>query len=138
MLEPQGKKVEMMRFTWKDTTAAVLVAAVVVPYLGYLIRGEMPYIHEPRGMAITGIVFGVAAVALLTGRPALGRGTFERVALVLGVVALGTGLTALWTGNEVLLATFIGLIVATWVLDTLLHTRVLPATRHRGATPSNT
>ena len=127
----------MMRFTWKDTTATVLVAAVVVPYVGYLIRGEMPYIHDPRGMAITGIVFGVAA-ALLTGRPALERGPFVRAALVLGAVALGTGLAALWTGNEILLATFIGLIVATWALDTLIHTKVLPATHHTGATPGRT
>lgn len=123
----------MMRFTWKDTTAAVLVAAVVVPYVGYLFRGEMPYIHDPRGMAITGIVFGGAA-ALLTGRPVSGRGTFVRA---FGIAAIGTGLAALWTGNEVLLATFIGLMVATWVLHTLIRTKVLPGPHHGGATPGH-
>ncbi|MEO6081948.1 MAG: hypothetical protein ABIQ18_02465 [Umezawaea sp.] len=126
-----------MRFTWKDTLAAVLVAAVVVPYLGYLIRGDMPFIQDPRGMAATGIVLGAAA-ALLTGRTALRRGTFVRVALVLGIAALGTGIAALWTENEFLLATFIGLMVATWALGTLIHTKVLPSARHTGATPGHT
>lgn len=136
-LELSGKEVETMRFTWKDTLAAVLVAAVVVPYFGYLIRGDMPFIQDPRGMAATGIVLGAAA-ALLTGRTALGRGMFVRVALVLGIAALGTGIAALWMENEVLLATFIGLMVATWALGTLIHMKVLPAGRHMGTTPGHT
>ncbi|MCS7484749.1 hypothetical protein ACFFQW_43250 [Umezawaea endophytica] len=56
----------------------------------------------------------------------------------LGVVALATGLAALWTGNELLLAMFIGLIVATWALDTTIHARVLPAAHHRGVTAGHT
>jgi hypothetical protein len=29
-----------MRLTWKDATATILVAAIVVPYVGYLIRAK--------------------------------------------------------------------------------------------------
>jgi hypothetical protein len=137
MLELSGKEVEKMRFTWKDILAAVLVAAVVVPYAGYLIRGGMPFIEDPRDMAATGIVLGVAA-ALLTGRTAFGGETFPRLALVLGIAALGTGIAALWTESEILLATFIALMVATWALGTLIHARVLPAARGKRAAPGQT
>ena len=33
----------------KDLGAHLLVAAVAVPYIGYLARGEMPLIEDPRG-----------------------------------------------------------------------------------------
>lgn len=33
-----------MRLTWKDGLATVLVAAIVVPYIGYLAQGSMPFI----------------------------------------------------------------------------------------------
>jgi hypothetical protein len=56
-----------MRLTIRDAVATVLVAAVLVPYLEYLVRGEMPFIEDPRGMPATGLVLGAAAF-LVAGR----------------------------------------------------------------------
>jgi hypothetical protein len=39
----------MMRFVYKNTIASLLVAAILVPYVGYLLRGEMPFLKDPRG-----------------------------------------------------------------------------------------
>lgn len=40
-----------MRSTKEDTVATELVAAVVIAHVGYLPRGETPFIQDPRGMA---------------------------------------------------------------------------------------
>ena len=125
-----------MRFTIKDTAATVLVAAIVVPYVGYLVWGEMPFIQDPRGMAATGLVLGLAA-ALLAGRAALAPGLLHRVALVTGVAALGLGVAAVWTELELLLAAFVIAIVVTWVLATLIHTRAQPPVRTAGRAPQH-
>jgi hypothetical protein len=37
-----------MRLTWKDALVTVLVAAVAVPYVGYLVRGSMPLTESWR------------------------------------------------------------------------------------------
>lgn len=51
------KEVETLRpLTIKDAVATVLLMAVGIPYVGYLIRGEMPFIQDPRGMAGVGLV----------------------------------------------------------------------------------
>jgi hypothetical protein len=121
----------MMRFTWKDTVAAVLVAAIVVPYVGYLVWGEMPFIQDPRGMAATGIVLGLVA-ALLAGRAAFEPGALNRTALGTGVLALALGVAAAWTEFEFLLAAFVIAIVVTWALGTLIHTRAQPPARTAG------
>jgi hypothetical protein len=120
-----------MRFTWKDAVAAVLVAAIVVPYVGYLVWGEMPFVRDPRGMAATGIVLGLVA-ALLAGRAAFDPGALNRTALGTGVLALGLGVAAAWTEYEYLLAAFVIAIVVTWALGTLIHTRALPPVRTAG------
>lgn len=46
----------MMRLTKRDAFATVIVAAVVVPYVGYIVRGSMPFIEDPRGMAGVGLI----------------------------------------------------------------------------------
>ncbi|MFC4944989.1 hypothetical protein [Pseudonocardia sp. GCM10023141] len=120
-----------MRFTWKDTAAAILVVAIVVTYVGYLVWGEMPFIQDPRGMAATGLVLGLVA-AVLAGRAAFDPGALNRTALVTGVIALGLGVAAAWTAYEYLLAPFVIAIVVTWGLGTLIHTRALPPVRATG------
>jgi hypothetical protein len=40
-----------MRSTKEDTVATELVAAVVIAHVGYLPRGETPFIQDPRWMA---------------------------------------------------------------------------------------
>jgi hypothetical protein len=108
-----------MRPTTRDVVATVLVAAIVVPYIGYLIAGEMPFIEDPRGMAATGLVLGLAAAAV-AGRAALTPTPLHRATLASGVVALGLGIAALWAEtSEVLLALFVVAIVITWGLGEL-------------------
>ena len=42
-----------MRFHLKDLFATFLMGAIAVPYIGYLVRGEMPPIEDARGMTST-------------------------------------------------------------------------------------
>jgi hypothetical protein len=122
-----------MRLKIRDLMATILVAAIAVPYIGYLINGEMPFIKDPRGMSATGLVLGVVAYL------ALRRGDlFDRVgkaetglavlALVLGVVALALAETA---AAEVLLAVFMGSILIVWAVELLDHAGILPGAGHR-------
>jgi hypothetical protein len=105
-----------MRLTNKDVIATLLVAAVVVPYIGYLINGSMPFIEDARGMGATGLVLGVAA-AIVAGRGAIDADADHRAALSCGVVAFVLGLATVWAEtNEILLGFFIVSIVATWAL----------------------
>jgi hypothetical protein len=114
----ERKGVGTMKLTRKDLIATLLIAAVVVPYVGYLIWGEMPFIQDPRGMAAVGIV------GLLLGFVAWGlglRSMFGKVMLVLGVATLGLGIAAALVGaegSELLLATFVGAIVLMWAVET--------------------
>lgn len=110
-----------MTMTPKNVLATLLVAAIVVPYLGYLAWGDMPFIEDPRGMAAVGLVLGLAAAAV-AGRAALDPGPMHRVALGSGVVALALGIAALVAEtSEILLAVFIAAIVLTWALAELAH-----------------
>ena len=108
-----------MKLTRKDLIATLLIAAVVVPYIGYLVWDEMPFIQDPRGMATVGIV------GVLLGFAAWGlglRSVFGKVMLVLGVATLGLGIAAALVGaegSELLLATFIGAIVVVWGIETM-------------------
>ena len=105
-----------MRSTTRNIVATLLVAAIVVPYVGYLVWGEMPFLQDPRGMAATGLILGVAA-ALVAGRGGLGSTTVHRAAQASGLAALVLGIAALWVGtSEVLLALFVVAIVVTWAL----------------------
>jgi hypothetical protein len=112
-----------MRITYKDVIATVLIVAIVVPYIGYLAWGDMPFIQDPRGMAATGLVLGLAAAAL-AGRAAFDPDPMHRAALCSGVVALALGIAALVAEtNEALLALFIVAIVATWAIGEIAHVR---------------
>jgi hypothetical protein len=122
-----------MRLKIRDLMATILVAAIAVPYIGYLINGEMPFIKDPRGMSATGLVLGVAAYLVLR------RGDlFDRVgkaetglavlALMLGAVALALAETA---AAEVLLAVFMGSILIVWAVELMDHAGILPGAGHR-------
>jgi hypothetical protein len=112
-----------MNVSRKNITATVLVLGIVVPYIGYLIAGEMPFIEDPRGMSATGLILGLAA-ALVVGRAAFDREPGHRAGLVAGVVALGLGIASLLVDtSELLLALFILSIVVTWILGELASMR---------------
>lgn len=123
-----------MQLTRRDALATLLVAAILVPYVGYLVRGEMPFIQDPRGMAATGLILGLLAFAIV-GRSALGTGALMWTGVAIGIASIGLGVAAVWAEtNEVLLGAFIATIVVLWALETLSHAGAFRGTwqlRHR-------
>jgi hypothetical protein len=108
----------MRRLTVKDAFATLVFAAVAIPYVGYLVRGEMPFIQDPRGMA------GVGIIGLVLSFAAWGvgfRSLFGKVMLVAGFGALGVGIAAALIGtegSEILLAVFMGAVAAIYLAET--------------------
>ncbi len=126
-----------MRLKTRDLIGTILVAAIAVPYIGYLLRGEMPFIKDPRGMSATGLVLGVVAFAVMRNgdeMDRLGKGELAVAAasLVLGFAALIFAETA---AGEVLLAVFMGSIAVVWLMEVLDHVGTLPG-HHPTGTPA--
>jgi hypothetical protein len=124
-----------MKRSWKDLAATILVAAVAVPYIGYLVRGSMPFVEDPRGMAAVGLLLGAVAAAVL-GREAFRGSRLGRVATVVGVGSLGVGIaTLVWaesgTVSDVLLAVFMGTIGVAWALVMLGDVALSPGGHRR-------
>jgi hypothetical protein len=110
----------MRKLTIRDALATLIVAAVVVPFVGYSVRGSMPFVQDPRGMAGVGIVGAVLAL-LAFGRRAFGSGAFESVMVTLGVLTVGFGIAALIAETMwVLLVPMVAGLVLLWVLA-LVH-----------------
>jgi hypothetical protein len=121
-----------MRLTLRDYLATILVAAIGVPYVGYLINGEMPFIQDPRGMSAVGLVLGAAAFLVLRTGDAFDRvGKVETgaaiVSLLLGFAALAFAETG---AAEVLLAIFMASILIVWALELADHAGLVHA--HEG------
>lgn len=111
----------------KDWIATLLVAAIAVSYIGYLIRGDMPFVQDPRGMSGTGLVLGVAAYLTMTWGDSFDQvGKLETavavVALALGVAALAFAEAAV---AEALLAVFMVAILLVWAMKMVDHSGVL-------------
>lgn len=117
-----------MRFHLKDLFATLLIGAVAVPYIGYLLRGEMPPIEDAHGMAGTALVFGaVACLVMWRGDP------WDRTSkgeTALAVVSLGLGLAAFELSEtaaaDLLLAVFMVSLVLVWLVKVSDHTGLLP------------
>ena len=117
-----------MRFHLKDLFATLLMCAIAVPYIGYLVRGEMPPIEDARGMTGTALVFGaVAFLVMWRGDPFDRTGKAETalavVSLTLGVAAFELSETA---AADLLLAVFMVSLVMVWLVKVSDHTGVLP------------
>ena len=113
----------MRKLGLRDLFATLLVLAIFVPYVGYLINGEMPFIKDATGMSATGLLLGAAAfIVLRTGDKYDRAGKIESgvalVALLLGLVALAFAGTA---AAEVLLAVFMVSILVVWAMEMLDH-----------------
>lgn len=88
----------LRRLTWRDAAAGVLVAAFVVPYVGYTVRGTMPFLQDARGMGAT--ILGLTALAaLVLGATAFGQGRFRAAAYTVGAIVLGTAVAAIAVGT---------------------------------------
>jgi hypothetical protein len=124
----------MMRLKTRDLIATLLVLAIAVPYIGYLVRGEMPFIQDPRGMSATGLILGAAAyVAFMTGDRRDRIGVAE---LGLAGVSLAHGLAALIFAEaavaELLLAMFMVSIGIVWAVEMVDHAGAMPGHRPAG------
>lgn len=121
-----------MKLKMKDLIATVLVAAIAVPYVGYLINGEMPFVKDARGMSAVGLVLGTAAYLVFERGDAFDKvdkaeAGLALVVLALGLVALAAAETA---AAEVLLAVFMGSILVVWAVKLADHAGVLPMAQH--------
>lgn len=116
-----------MKLTLRDLVATILVLAIAIPYVGYLIQGDMPFVEDARGMAAVGLLLGAAAYVVLRMGDELDRvGKIETAA---AVVSLGLGLVALafaeTAAAEVLLAVFMVSILAVLALELVDHSGVM-------------
>ncbi len=59
----------MGKLTLRDLLAMLITAAVVVPLIGYSVRGSVPFVQDPRGMAGVVIVGTVLAFAVFGATP---------------------------------------------------------------------
>ena len=116
-----------MRLTLKDLVATVLVAAIAVPYIGYLVRGEMPFIEDPRGMSATALVLGIAAFLVMSRGDAFDRVSKIETAVAVAVLALGVAalIFAETAAAEGLLAAFVISIGVIWAAKLVDHADVL-------------
>ncbi|WP_343987162.1 hypothetical protein [Terrabacter terrae] len=112
-----------MRLKLRDLIGTLLVLAIAIPYVGYLVRGEMPLVQDPRGMSAVGLLLGTAAFLVVRSGDELDR--FGRGEIGLAVVSLALGLAALVFAEtafaEVLLAVFMASILVVWLLEIAHH-----------------
>jgi hypothetical protein len=110
----------MRKLSVRDILGTLIVAAIVVPFVGYSARGSMPFVHDPRGMAGVGIVGCLIAFAAF-GRKPFGTGNFEAIMAMTGLLTLGFGIAALIAGTSwALLVPMVAGVVIMWVLA-LMH-----------------
>jgi hypothetical protein len=127
-----------MERSTRQVVAGGLVAATLIPYLGYAIGGEMPFIHDARGMAFTGLALGAVAWFILGARAFgarwLGIGGAV-VAAALGIVAAGleTG-----TASSVFLGAFVAVIVAMYLVSLYEYLRHTGGRARQGLTARHT
>lgn len=121
-----------MKLKMKDLAATVVVTAIAVPYVGYLVNGEMPFVKDPRGMSAIGLLLGLVAFAVLELGDTrkgidLAEMTLAAGSVTLGVIALVLAETA---AAEVLLAIFMGSILVVWAVKLADHIGMLPMAKH--------
>jgi hypothetical protein len=126
-----------MRLIWKDAIAAVLVAAIVAPFIGYMVTGSVPFIQDPTGMAGVGLILGLVGAAIGGWISLDSPGFWRMVTGGVGLASLALGILALVSESflelgvrQGLLIAFIATLVVLWGLATVRH---LEATGTRGA-----
>ncbi|MER7251376.1 hypothetical protein [Kribbella sp. NPDC000426] len=105
----------------RDVVAMLLVVAVLVPYVGYLMNGQMPLIEDSSAMASTGLVLGGLAFWVIRGggrptRPGRAEAGSAALAIVLYILAIALSGTA---AAELLLAAFVCSLLLVFALDLL-------------------
>lgn len=101
----------------------LLVVAVLVPYVGYLLNGDVPLIDDARQMASTGLLLGgVAFWVIRSGHRPLPLGKIEAgsaaLAVLLYILTIALSTTA---ASELLLAAFMLSLMLVLALDLAEH-----------------
>ena len=124
-----------MTLKLKDLGATLLVAAVAVPYIGYLARGEMPLIEDPRGMSGIGLVFAAVAFRVMSRGDTFDQTAKVQAAMAVATLALGVAAFELaeTAAAEVLLAAFMVSIALVWAAKLLDHIGAGAVHRDRNA-----
>jgi hypothetical protein len=120
-----------MHIKARDLVATLIFAAVMVPYIGYVSKGGMPFVHDPRGMAGVGLVGLFLMMVAFGGRESFDAGSWVLIGTALMGFGLGIAALILET-NETVLAAFIGAISLYWALGLLFDTGMIGESR---ATP---
>lgn len=124
-----------MKLRARDLAATILVAAIAVPYIGYLIRGEMPFVKDPRGMSAIGLVLGVVAFLVIRSGDSLND--LGKAEIALAAVSLALGIAALiWAEAamaELLLAVFMVSLVVVWAVELMDHAGMFRTHSHAAA-----
>ncbi len=108
----------------RDLFATLLVVAAAVPYLAYLATGRWPTsIGDFGGMALVALLLGTSALLMQTTGDRLDRAARVEDVLIAGVAALGVAALVLSesAAAQVLLAVFMGSILAVWMVTTADH-----------------
>ena len=118
-----------MKLTFRDAIASLLIVAIAVPYVGYLVYDEMPFIEDARGISAVGLVLGAIAFLVLQSgnaddRVGAGEGVAAIVSMSLGLAALLLAETA---AAEVLLAVFMGSILLVYAFEVADHAGLVHA-----------
>jgi hypothetical protein len=118
-----------MKLTFRDAIASLLIVAIAVPYVGYLVYDEMPFIEDARGMSAVGLVLGAIAFLVLQSsnaddRVGAGEGVAAIVSMSLGLAALLLAETA---AAEVILAVFMGSILLVYAFEVADHAGLVHA-----------
>ncbi|HET7278948.1 MAG TPA: hypothetical protein VFJ22_12780 [Dermatophilaceae bacterium] len=118
-----------MRLTLRDYVATILVAAIGVPYVGYLVNGEMPFVKDARGMSGVGLVLGIAAFLVLRTGDAFDRVGKVETGIAIGSLLLGLAALAFAEAGaaEILLAVFMASILIVWAVELADHAGLVHA-----------
>ena len=120
----------VMRLTWKDGLATLLVAAAAVLYALWATGALMPGVST-RWMTVIAFALGVAACT--ANQHELGEvygatregprpsGLYIALATALGVVMLAAGILAFVLASEAMLATLVAAMIALWLITTSRH-----------------
>jgi len=128
-----------MRLTLRDLAATILVVAIAIPYAGYLLYGSVPFVQDPAGMAVVGLVLGGAAFLLMWGGDTLDR--IGKTGFGIAIVSLGLGVVTLvlaltgTAGAWVLLAAFMASILVVWAIELMDHLGAVPGSTHHPTSP---
>lgn len=113
-----------MRWSVREAIATLLFAAMVTCYIGFLVGGSMPFIHDTLATAATTFILWVAVFLVADGYDITSPARVTELLLFAASITLGAAAALaadMVTGPApVLLAVFIGAAVVTWTVR-LLH-----------------